>query len=335
MSDLSTRDQLRERFLLSSQWHKTKLEPLSGDASFRRYFRLRRDEKSSFLLMDAPPGKEDLPSFLQVASYLRSLNLSAPEVFAADESTGFAIIEDFGEQTYTRLIEQGQDLESLYQLAVDVLIELQQKVEVSAIDRPPYDFNFLLQEALLLVDWYLPALTGKPTDKETRRDYQNAWLSVFNAMPDYQPTLVLRDYHVDNLMILQNRTGLQRCGLLDFQDAVIGHPAYDLASLLEDARRDVASELADKMLARYRQSAIAAEAGFDDWYAVLATQRHAKVAGIFVRLCLRDGKPVYLPHIPRVMRMLDSHLEHPDLSPIKKWFDFYLPDRLQALPELS
>ncbi len=335
MQQTDSREPLRHQFLATTDWADADVSALSGDASFRRYFRLTAAGGRQALLMDAPPDKEDLPAYLQVDRYLLALGLSAPEVYAADETNGFAIIEDFGEQTYTRLIQQGADVKALYELAVDVLLELQQRADVGQIHRPPYDNDFMLQEVSLLVDWYLPALRGKAVDESVRKDYLAAWLAVFEQLPVYQPTLVLRDYHVDNLMILADRSGVQRCGLLDFQDAMIGHPAYDLVSLLEDARRDVSETLGSDMLSRYHQSPMAAQNGFDDWYQVLAAQRHAKVAGIFVRLCKRDGKAVYLPHIPRVMSLLQSHLDHPSLSPVKDWFQAHLPEPLQSLPPIT
>lgn len=328
------RDQLRDAFISASGWNGCALQPLSGDASFRRYFRLTDQRGQTALLMDSPPDREDQASYLQVAEGLLALHLSAPKIYETDDENGFAIIEDFGDLTYSRLIAQGEDAGHLYRLAVDVLIELQQRAVVQDFQRPPYNTDRLLQEALLLPDWYLPALSGRPTSNQAREAYRHAWQAVFDDMPAYTPTLVLRDYHVDNLMIIEDREGLQRCGLLDFQDALTGHPAYDLASLLEDARRDVDATLAAEMLDRYRQSSLATDPGFDTWYEVLAAQRHAKVAGIFVRLCVRDGKPVYLPHIPRVMKLLESHLDHPALSPVKAWFEKNLPNILQTLPAL-
>ncbi len=326
---------LRERhrdFLNRSGWGAATVASLPSDASFRQYHRLTGGEQPA-LLMDAPPDKENIHAYVTIARHLKSLGLSAPEILALDEAEGLAVIEDFGEDTYTRLLDGGTDPEPLYELAVDVLIALHGHERAARVEAPPYDHAALMAEALLLPDWYLPAMTGKPTPETVRADYMSAWQSVFDATPPGPETLVLRDYHVDNLMLLEDRSGAARAGLLDFQDALIGHPAYDLVSLLEDARRDVSDDLTEAMQARYRAGLPdLADDSLGPWYAILGVQRHAKVAGIFVRLCVRDGKDVYLPHIPRVMRLLERGLSNPALTPVKAWFDEHLPDVTAPLP---
>jgi len=322
----------RDTFRTLSGWSGAPVEALPSDASFRRYFRL--GDARTVLLMDAPPDLEDIRAYIDIARHLVKLGLSAPGIIHSDVRRGFAIIEDFGNATYTRLIEGGADPVPLYELAVDVLAHLHGQADAAAIDVPPYDETKLLEEASLLTDWYRPKLLGEATPHDVRAAYLDAWREVFRALPPGPETLVLRDYHVDNLMIVDGRDGVRRCGLLDFQDALIGHPAYDLMSLLEDARRDVPDDLAQALMARYVQACpFAAEPGFGNWFTVLAAQRHAKVAGIFVRLLVRDGKPVYLPHIPRVVRLLRRALEHDSLGPVKAWFERYLPELGQPLPD--
>ncbi|HYN38426.1 MAG TPA: phosphotransferase, partial [Rhodospirillales bacterium] len=191
----------------------------------------------------------------------------------------------------------------------------------------------LLDEALLLPDWFLPAVTGRPLADEVRDAYIDAWNAALAEILAQPPTLVLRDFHVDNLMRLAGRRGLEACGLLDFQDAVAGPAAYDLMSLLEDARRDVPPTVRQEMLARYHAGLSAGGAGtFADSFTVLAAQRHAKVIGIFTRLDRRDGKPVYLIHIPRVWRLLEAALRQPVLAPVARWFDRHVPDGLRRAP---
>ncbi len=331
---------LRTNFLNDHGWASAETTALPADASFRRYFRLQDgtgDDVRHALLMDAAPPTENIHAYITIAQHLVDLGLSAPRVEASDEALGLAIIEDFGESTYTRLLEGGEDPWPLYALAVDVLSHLHIQRNAASIDLPIYDAARLVDEVMLFTDWYLPAITGIATPGHVRDEFAAAWHDVINTLPPGQQTLVLRDYHVDNLMLLgEGREGAARGGILDFQDAVIGHPAYDLVSLLEDARRDVSPELTTTMRERYAKALPEAKgASFDAWYAVLGVQRHARVAGVFVRLCARDSKPGYLPHIPRVMGMLARSLSHPALSPVRTWFDKYLPDPLHALPDFD
>ena len=320
-------------FLAASGWAGVAHRPLAGDASFRHYHRLA-DGGRRAVLMDAPPPKEDVRPFIAVARLLRGLGFSAPQILAEDVADGLLLLEDFGDSTYTRLLAAGAEEEPLYALAVDLLIALHQGfAPASAAFMPPYDDQRLLTEAALLVDWYLPAITGHPTDAALREEYLGLWrglLPVARGVPD---TLVLRDYHVDNLMLLDGRAGIAACGLLDFQDAVIGPRSYDLVSLLEDARRDVPGDLVAAMLRRYLAAfpALDREA-FAASYAVLGAQRNCKIVGIFTRLCVRDGKPVYLAHIPRVWRLIEHDLRHPALAPVARWLDRHIPPSLRRIP---
>lgn len=330
-----SRAQARKAFLEASGWQDAEVEALPGDASFRRYFRLQRGAEPA-LLMDAPPESEDVRPFVKVAGHLLSLGLSAPKVLASDEARGFLIIEDFGEATFTRLLEAGEAQGPLYEQAVDTLAALHDHPRNAAIELPPYDLAALQKEASLFTDWYLPALTGEATGAEARESYLQAWEEIFGALPGLPKVLVLRDYHVDNLMLLKDRPGPKACGLLDFQDALIGNPAYDLVSLLEDARRDVPEELAGRLFLRYLEKRGGEVDGhlLGRWCACLGAQRHAKVAGIFVRLMWRDGKPVYLKHVPRVMRLLERQIRSAsDLQPLARWCAQHLPGFSGELPD--
>ena len=324
------RPQAMAAFLEAVGWGGVPALPLAGDASFRRYYRLARNGKSA-VLMDAPPPQEDVGPFVAVAGLLRGLGFSAPEVLAEDRGHGFLLLEDFGDDTYTRLLARGADEPALYRLAVDTLVALQRAVERHGTpDLPPYDLERLLGEATLLVDWYRPLAGG------LREEYLALWRAVLPDAVVASPTLVLRDYHVDNLMLLPDRPGVRGCGLLDFQDAVTGQPSYDLVSLLEDARRDVPASLRQAMTERYLAAFPALDrVAFLRSAAILSAQRNCKILGIFTRLRKRDGKRQYIAHIPRVWRLLEADLRHPALGPVARWLDRHLPPETRHRPDLG
>ncbi len=323
-------------FLRQNGWSDGDRKLLAADASFRHYDRLTRPDESR-VLMDAPPPMENVRPFLKVARHLEKLGYSAPHIYAADEENGFVLLEDFGDATYTRLLKKGEDERALYTLATDLLIDLHKLDEETAVpeDLPPYDDDALLREAMLFPDWFMPAAFGHETDKAAADEYALLWQEVFPLVQKMPKTIVLRDYHVDNLMILDGKTGLQACGLLDFQDALAGAVTYDIMSLLEDARRDIRPELFKEMQDRYiaaMADKLPSKEEFLTSWAVLAAQRHAKVLGIFVRLCVRDGKPVYLRHLPRLWRLLERALEHPALAKLRLWFDKNVPAEFRGIP---
>ena len=331
---MTGRDAEIRRFLKGAGWGAARRDKLADDASFRCYWRLDRDGEKA-VLMDAPPP-EDVRPFDRVARLLLQMGLSAPRPLAVDAEAGFMLLEDLGDATFTRVLANGGDEAALYRLAIDTLLALHRSWS-SATPKdaglPHYDETRLLNEALLLPDWFLPALRGRDTDAASREAYIEAWRAVLPCAGRLPETLVLRDYHVDNLLVLDGREGIDSCGLLDFQDAVLGSPAYDLVSLLEDARRDVPPELAEEMFERY----LAANPGLAretlrTAMAVLGAQRHAKIVGIFTRLDRRDGKPQYLGHIPRVWRLLEADLRHPALKPVRDWFDREVPAAERTAP---
>ena len=325
-------------FLDLNGWGDAARTPLSGDASFRRYERLALDGRHS-LLMDAPPPSESINNYVTIALHLKSLGFSTPNIFAKEMDLGFLIIEDFGDETFTKVLSN-QDVATetdLYRLAVDVLINLHgiSKDLIFPPNTTTYSIEGLIDEAQLLCDWTWGALFGSPPETAIKDAYQYAWRTSLSSLSHQFETLVLRDYHIDNLMVLKNRSGIARCGLLDFQDAVFGHRAYDLMSLLEDARRDINSGLKAAMLERYFAAFPTLERKpFAAAFAVLAAQRHSKVIGIFTRLCVRDGKKSYLKHIPRVWRLLEGALVHPSLAPVANWFDMHISQAKRIAPKL-
>lgn len=322
------RNDARAAFLAASGWGGARVSPLAADASFRSYHRVVEDARRA-VLMDAPPPREDVRPFRAVGRRLRGVGLSAPGILAEDVDQGFLLLEDFGDGTFTRLLAAGADEAPLYNLAVDTLIALHQAEHVAddADDDhlPAYDEARYLTEALLLPEWYLPSV-GVGLEAANLADYQLAWRRVLARLEGQRQTLVLRDFHVDNLMRLPGRDGVAACGLLDFQDAVRGPGVYDLMSLFEDARRDIAPECVARGRARYLAAFPDLDAdAFDTAWTVLAAQRHAKVIGIFARLAQRDGKPQYLGHIPRVWRLLEAALMYPALKPVAGWFGAHVP----------
>jgi aminoglycoside/choline kinase family phosphotransferase len=327
---MTPRETLITDFLDRAGWAGAQRGTLAGDASFRHYDRLTRGTEHA-VLMDAPPPKEDVRPFVRIARALDAMGYSAPRLLAVDEKNGLLLLEDLGDGTYTRLLARGHDEAALYGLAIDVLADLHARADAVPAGVPVYDNDRLLTEVCLLTDWYLPAI-GRQPDPVARAEFVKLWLELFPIARAVPETLVLRDFHVDNLMLL-DRPGLKACGLLDFQDAVSGPVTYDVMSLLEDARRDIDTGLIAAMKDRYCARFPGLDrAVFDASWAVMAAQRHAKVIGIFTRLCKRDGKPIYLGHIPRVWRLLDQACGHPALAGIKRWLDTHIPPQHREVP---
>ena len=315
-------------FLDAAGWGGATRRPLAGDASFRRYERLERGAARA-VLMDAPPP-EDVRPFRAVADWLAAQGYGAPRIFAADDEAGLLLLEDLGDSTYSRALDGGADPAPLYAAATDLLADLHRRPPPPGL--APYDEAALLAEADLLLDWFLPA-RGAPPGAAARAAFHAAWRAVLPAAAVGAPVTVLRDYHADNLMWLPHRAGLARVGLLDFQDALAGSPAYDLVSLLEDARRDVPAALAEAMRARYLAAMPDVDpAAFRAACDVLGAQRNAKIVGIFTRLWKRDGKAGYLALVPRVWRLLEGGLARPALAPVRAWFDEHVPPALRGAP---
>lgn len=305
-----------DAFLASAGWSDAAIEPLAGDASFRRYFRLRRGEKTA-MLMDAPPPTEDPQPFLRAARWLDANGMRAPAVLAEDATRGLVLLEDFGKARMRDYLDQWPaDEREIYTGAVDALVELHRLPPGPFLD---YSLSEYQREARLFIEWFCPA-RGLAVDAE---GYAAAWEQVLVPMlPRQRPGVaVLRDYHAENIMLLG---ALREQGLLDFQDALNGHPAYDLVSLLQDARRDVSPELEAEMFDHYVKASGQSDEFLGD-YARLGAQRNAKIVGIFVRLWKRDGKPRYLDLIPRVWALLERDLTHPALAPVAAWFDANIP----------
>lgn len=290
---------------------------MDGDASLRSYCRVFAGNKS-YILMDSSLDPESMRSFLKVGSVLLEF-YSAPKVIAVDSQNHLALLEDLGEASYTSLLGGDKKQESeLYKNAVELLVDLHGRHIDVQFDS--YSKNLLLDEAVLLVDWYYPLIMGKEISKNLRREYIDLWLEVFSKVRLQKKCLVLRDYHADNLIWLQYRSGLKKVGLLDFQDAVMGSVAYDLVSLLEDARRDVSPQVASEMIDLYIDGTRVDRESFVADYNILGAQRNSKILGIFARKFVQDRDLRYLAFLPRVLSYLCNDLKHLELSSMMEWF---------------
>lgn len=315
-------------FLAEAHWSDAEIDPIPGDASFRRYFRVQRPDGERAMLMFAPPPEEDPSDFLHVAQWLTQQGMRAPAIFASDQPQGWVLLEDFGNDRMRDWLDLHPDREmAAYQTAIDALVELH--------NRPPgpfgpYDMPTYQREAGLFVECFCPA-QGLAVDVA---GFENAWQTALEPMMARQQrgVTVLRDYHAENIMLLadpaQSTSPHEAQGLIDFQDALVGHRAYDLVSLLQDARRDVSEQLEAAMLQRYIDRA-ETDSNFTADYARLGAQRNAKIVGIFTRLFKRDGKPRYLDLIPRVWAAMERDLKHPALEPVADWFADNIPEDLR------
>ena len=312
-------------FLAEAGWGGAQVEPLAGDASFRRYFRVRAKNSSegpaTAMLMDAPPPHEDPGPFLHVDKWLCAHGMRAPRIYAERPEQGLVLIEDFGADRMRDWLDANPDAEErVYARAIDALVELHRRPPGPF---EPYDMAAYQREAGLFVEWYCPAMKLDVDEAGWRRAWDAALAPL---LPRQQPGVtVLRDYHAENIMLLPD--GEQ--GLIDFQDALVGHPAYDVVSLLQDARREVSPALERQMLDRYLAH-VGADDHFEADYARLGAQRNAKIVGIFARLWLRDGKARYLAMIPRVWQAMERDIEHPALAPVAEWFAANIPAELRA-----
>lgn len=333
------REFLKEHFLQYHGYSKSQREKLDRDASFRTYERLYISPNETKILMDCPPGKENLQLFVKVGNWLRSQGFSAPEIFKFDPRLGLAIIEDFGRDKFSTILCGESDLseeldpEYLYNKAVDVLVKINSIIPQEGLF-PYYDDEIYIREVMKFTKWYVPTLNGKILEDYQIENFRIIWKQHLLPLTRLIPaTVVLRDYHVENLLWLgrQDSRGIENVGIIDFQDALLGSTAYDLVSLLEDARIDVPQELAHKMITKYltarpeinRKEFLAA-------YAVLGVQRNLKIIGIFTKKAVKDKDSRYLQYLPRIWRYLEASLKHPLLVPMRKWLDEVIPANMRA-----
>jgi len=334
---MTDRVELIEAFLKAQKWDAAARKDLPHDLSYRRYTRLSRG-KETVLLMDAPPQHEDVRPYIAIAQLLTELGYSAPEVMARDVKNGLLLVEDFGYATFTRVLSKGLMTErDLYGLAIDFLADLHcRDMGASAVRVPDYSDDKLLIEAFHFTKWYLPGIGAKVSEK-----LEAEFLDILRQLLSLCRTgvgehLVLRDFHVDNLMMLRDRQGLRQLGLLDFQDAVIGPITYDLVSLLRDARRDVPHALAVEMTSRYLKAYPEQDPlKFMTSCAAMAIQRNLKILGIFMRQSTVNRNHSKLVHMDRLWRMIEEDARHPALKFFRAWIDRTVPAskrKIKAVP---
>lgn len=311
---MTDRAQALADFIAVSGWQDAATRPLAGDASNRRYLRLQRPDGARAVLMDAPAARgEDVSSFARIARHLSGLGLSAPRILAEDTANGFLLLEDLGDALFARVLEAAPEKETaLYEAATDVLVELHGHAAPSAL--ATYSPQVMADMAALAFDWYL--LGGAGDENPARTAFHADMQSLLDGHATPADVLIQRDYHAENLLWLPDRTGVARVGLLDFQDAMRGHRAYDLVSVLQDARRDVPPAIESAMICRYIAATGVDADAFTTAYHCLGAQRNLRILGVFARLCLRDGKAHYVDLIPRVWDLLQRDLAHPALSGI-------------------
>lgn len=318
------RDELLQKFLTQCGWGDAKRCLLARDASFRWYDRLTNGNQS-MVLMNAPIPQENPAQFVFVDEILERIGAKVPHIHHRDLDNGFLLLEDFGDDTFTRLIARGANEMDLYRQAVDALIHIQKNIHDNQ-GLKEYDFDLMFFEASLLPLWYIRHVVGKEIDSKGMAEFESIWRELYNIIHTVPNTLVLLDYHVDNLMITKDH----KCGLLDFQDARFGPITYDLVSLLEDARRPVPEAIQSEMMRYYFEQLPQFNTdAFHESYPIMAVQRHTKVIGIFVRLFARDHKDRYLKFIPFVWSLLEKHLDNPLLARYKKWLDTYVPQEVR------
>jgi aminoglycoside/choline kinase family phosphotransferase len=327
-----SRTALITAFLARHGFGSARAAPLAQDASFRRYLRLSGGPRPA-VLMDAPLP-EDIRPFLHIAGHMAGIGLSVPEIIAADAAAGLILEEDLGDDLFPRALRRPLAGTTLFGAAADVLVTIQRATPPA--DLPIWDAPAMAATALAtLFDWWWPAMFGAAAPDAARQDFAAALETMLRPVAAGPTCLVHRDFFAGNLIWLPQREGIRRIGVLDFQSAAIGHPAYDLASLLQDARRDIPDCVAEATMAHYLAARPDLDPiAFGDAYAACAAQRHLRVAAQWVRLARRDNRPGYLVHGPRTWRLLERAVRHPTVEPLARALDRWIPaDRRRNPPE--
>ena len=316
-------------FLKKNKLDKADFEWMPSDASFRHYARIKTKDKS-YILMDAPPP--EIPEqFAVVDEILCKNDLSAPVIYDADFENGFILLEDFGDASYNTLLADGFNELELYKTSLNALLQVAKIKDYTGI--PPYDKDWLFEGLSVFIDWFIPNAINRNVTEAEKEAFFKIWETLFNTIENYNNGLILNDFHLANMMLL-DREKHRTCGLLDFQDARVGPLSYDLVSLLEDARRDkLSEETTNKLFDLYFEAQPDLDKElFMRSYHIMAVKRHTRVIGVFVRLKARDGKDKYLKHIPNVWRLLESHLDEPYLADFKNWLDAVVPKEYRKIP---
>lgn len=297
-----------KQFIDKHGWSVIKDFPQDGSA--RSYARVEKDKKTAILMYcpDPEAAGNRISDFMAIGKLLADLGLNTPDIYEHDGN--FLLIEDFGDVSFKAIINQGENVAKIYNLAHDVLQNL--NAQNSSLDLPDFYKSGVYHGRKFLVDWYLPLMNTKSDN--LMKSYLGAWDEIESNLPPSPQTLLHIDYHLENLMWLSQEQGIKRCGILDFQGAMIGPKAYDLGNLLEDARADVPSEIKDKILAHYDEE-------FRAQYRVYTTLFHCRLMGQFIKMAAEDGKDQYLQYLPRVSNYIAGALEHPILKPLDRFFN--------------
>jgi aminoglycoside/choline kinase family phosphotransferase len=309
------RDTYLHEFLARNDLKTCQRNALAGDASSRRYERLMSDDRT-YILMDAPPP-ETIDQFVTVAALLKDRGYSPPEVIDQDSEFGFLLLEDLGDGLLAGLIASGLAERPYYELAVDFLIDLSRQPAPSSL--PGFSADYIRSQNEMFLDWYVKDQADSHMSGTDIALFADIWEELIPSIFIAPDVMLLRDFHAENLLYLEGRKGVQALGLLDFQDALQGPPAYDLVSLLQDARRDVSEALERDMLSRYLQATGLDCEAFKLSYAILGAHRAMRILGIFTRLAKDKGKPGYLELIPRVRSHLARNFARPELAALKNW----------------
>jgi aminoglycoside/choline kinase family phosphotransferase len=304
-------NQLANNFLIENGLKNCSFKKVAGDASFRSYYRVFDNDKN-FILMYAPKPYENNEPFIKIANLLRNNQLNSPKILAIDLENGFLLLQDFGDNTFSKYLIQNPSCElEIYQTAIDCLLKIH-KIDCKNLDIKKYNIAILYREVALFIDWYLPYKQQKISLSEISF-FKSSWINLFDKLSKQDGVLVLRDYHADNLMILNHQENSCNVGLLDFQDALIGSFAYDLVSLLEDARRDIDDKNFKKIFDYFVSKSNYNEQDLNIDFEIFSLQRNIKILGIFARLFLRDNKKQYLNFIPRVENFVKKRIANTQL----------------------
>lgn len=324
-----SRDAEKRAFLSGTDWAEAELHPLAGDASLRSYQRLHRADGATAVLMDAPPGSgEDIRPFCTLARHLAGLGLSAPALLKEDATAGLLLLEDLGDALYARVIaEDPARAPALYDAAAEALRILQAAPPPAGLET--YDAGAMTQKSVLAYTWYQAGATGQGA--RNLPFFITTLQPMLARLGAEGQVVILRDYHAENLLWLPERAGVARVGLLDFQDATLGHPAYDLVSMLQDARRDVDPALEEVMVPRFAEATGRDPQAFRLAYDLLGVQRNLRILGVFARLSMHYGRPRYVEFIPRVWGLLTRCLDRPGLEALRERI---LTDLPEPTPEI-
>tara|TARA_B100001564_G_scaffold154772_1_gene129985 strand:+ start:436 stop:1416 length:981 start_codon:yes stop_codon:yes gene_type:complete len=316
---MNNRDLNLYSFVLNCGFKEEDIIPIKNDASFRKYYRIKNKK---LIVMDAPPDKgESIEQFRTIADIIHTFNLSAPQIVSFDTKQGFMLLEDFGQTSFSNILNKDNE-SKLYKKAIEVLIEInkQSKSKEKKISKlKSYSIDLLVNESLLFIDWYLEKRKGELVSSDQKKEFIKILNDFYNNIKPQSSTLVLRDYHVDNLFFLNNQKSLKQVGLIDFQDAVIGSPLYDLASLLEDVRRPLRRNLQKKLLEIYIKAISINGQDAEREMRFFSIQRNLKILGIFCRLSIRDKKDGYLKYLPNAVKLLRKNLQDPFFINLVNW----------------